>query len=251
MQLRLKLAVVNELELPINYNYYIQSLIYNLLSDSVSLSQKVHDSGYVSDSRRFKLFTFSSLVGKYKIHQKKISFYDEVELEIRTIDDSIFAQLVSSLTAKKAISLGRHVLKIKSIVINYTQLTEDHYHIKMLSPIIVRSTPVGSNTSIFYNPLENAFVTKLNDNCRRKYRAYFNEEMLSDISIKPINFSLKNKVVTSYKDYLLTGWRGEYSIRGDANVLDFLYQVGLGEKNSMGFGAFKIMNKGEYHGRSI
>ena len=53
-------------------------------------------------------------------------------------------------------------------------------------------------------------------------------------------FSLKNKLVTKYKDYLITGWKGEFEIRGDAEVLDFLYQVGLGEKNSMGFGMFVI-----------
>jgi len=49
--------------LPVNYNYLILSMIYRNITPS--LSEFLHSEGYAYEKRRFKLFTFSRLKGKY------------------------------------------------------------------------------------------------------------------------------------------------------------------------------------------
>ena len=39
----------------------------------------------------------------------------------------------------------------------------------------------------------------------------------------------------------ISGWYGEYYLVGKRKYLDFLYQTGLGSKNSQGFGMFDVI----------
>ena len=43
----------------------------------------------------------------------------------------------------------------------------------------------------------------------------------------------------------LTAYSGTYELFGERKYLDFLYQTGLGSKNSQGFGMFEIMENDE------
>ena len=47
-----------------------------------------------------------------------------------------------------------------------------------------------------------------------------------------------DKVVTRYKDTWLTGWTGRYALSSAPETLTFLYNAGLGQRNTAGFGIF-------------
>ena len=47
--------------------------------------------------------------------------------------------------------------------------------------------------------------------------------------------------MTKYQGNYITAWYGKYLISGKRKYLDFLYQAGLGSKNSQGFGMFEII----------
>ena len=64
---------------------------------------------------------------------------------------------------------------------------------------------------------------------------------MTAIKIQPIQISAKDKFVTKYKQSYITGWYGIYKLIGERKYLDFLYQVGLGGKNSQGFGMFELL----------
>ena len=136
--------------------------------------------------------------------------------------------------------IGLNLVKILNVKIEQKKLMGTSYKIRMISPLVVRSTDPETKKTLYYNPFDTEFKSRIMENLERKYQAYYHKVPTGRFDIEPINFSLKNKFVTKYKDYLITGWKGEFEIRGDAEVLDFLYQVGLGEKNSMGFGMFVI-----------
>jgi CRISPR-associated endoribonuclease Cas6 len=56
------LADCGRASLPLNYNHAVASLIYDILSRaSVDFASHLHDTGFESGGRRFKLFTFSRL----------------------------------------------------------------------------------------------------------------------------------------------------------------------------------------------
>ena len=54
-------------------------------------------------------------------------------------------------------------------------------------------------------------------------------------------FKKKDKYVTKYNDFYITGWQGIYELSGKREYLEFLYYVGIGERNSQGFGMFEII----------
>ena len=240
MQLLIELKKIDQFSLPVNYNYLLQSMIYNLLDNKENLSRKIHETGYQIEDKHFKLFTFSLLRGQYKIHGKRIEFLDKVRFEIRTVDKNILLTIVESLLNLETLRIGQNLVKILNVKIGEKKLTGTSYKIRMISPLVVRSTDADTKKTLYYNPFDTEFKSRIMENFARKYQAYYHKVPTGRFDIEPINFSLKNKFVTKYKDYLITGWKGEFGIRGDAEVLDFLYQVGLGEKNSMGFGMFVI-----------
>lgn len=240
MQLLIELKKIDQFSLPVNYNYLLQSMIYNLLDNKENLSRKIHETGYQIEDKHFKLFTFSLLRGQYKIHGKRIEFLDKVLFEIRTVDKNILLTIVESLLNLETLRIGQNLVKILNVKIGEKKLTGTSYKIRMISPLVVRSTDADTKKTWYYNPFDTEFKSRIMENFERKYQAYYHKVPTGRFDIEPINYSLKNKFVTKYKDFLITGWRGEFEIRGDAEVLDFLYQVGLGEKNSMGFGMFVI-----------
>ncbi len=240
MQLLIELTKIDQFSLPVNYNYLLQSMIYNLLDNKEKLSRKIHETGYQIEDKHFKLFTFSLLRGQYKIHGKRIEFLDKVRFEIRTVDKNILLTIVESLLNLETLRIGQNLVKILNVKIGEKKLTGTSYKIRMISPLVVRSTDADTKKTLYYNPFDTEFKSRIMENFERKYQAYYHKVPTGRFDIEPINYSLKNKFVTKYKDFLITGWRGEFEIRGDAEVLDFLYQVGLGEKNSMGFGMFVI-----------
>lgn len=240
MQLLIELKKIDQFSLPVNYNYLLQSMIYNLLDNKENLSRKIHETGYQIEDKHFKLFTFSLLRGQYKIHGKRIEFLDKVRFEIRTVDKNILLTIVESLLNLETLRIGQNLVKILNVKIGHKKLTGNSYKIRMISPLVVRSTDPETKKTWYYNPFERVFKSRIIENLERKFQAYYHKVPIGVFDIEPINFSLDNKIVTKYKDYLITGWKGEFEIRGDAEVLDFLYQVGLGEKNSMGFGMFVI-----------
>ena len=40
--------------------------------------------------------------------------------------------------------------------------------------------------------------------------------------------------------FYVTGWRGSYLLSAEPQVLDLLYQTGLGSRNAQGFGLFDL-----------
>lgn len=140
MQLLIELKKIDQFSLPVNYNYLLQSMIYNLLDNKEKLSRKIHETGYQIEDKHFKLFTFSLLRGQYKIHGKRIEFLDKVRFEIRTVDKNILLTIVESLLNLETLRIGQNLVKILNVKIGEKKLTGTSYKIRMISPLVVRST---------------------------------------------------------------------------------------------------------------
>ena len=59
--------------------------------------------------------------------------------------------------------------------------------------------------------------------------------------IQKIQNSVAKKMVTKYQGHYIIAWYGEYILSGKRKYLDFLYQVGIGAKNSQGFGMIEML----------
>ena len=240
MTVLVSIRLPEPLVLPINYNHILQAVIYNGLSGHGGYSRFLHDEGYGNEKRQFKMFTFSLLDGKYQVKGKKIVFYDEVRFEVRS-PEVFFVQTLANVWKKEGIRFGDRIYSELEVKIVDQSVEEEEIFIQMKTAICVYRTDPETKYTQFYAPDEMEFYQLLKDNFMRKYQACHGVIPEETIEIFPSEVRMKDKMVTKYKGTYLSGWKGIYCLRGKRKYLDFLYQTGLGSKNSQGFGMFDIL----------
>lgn len=239
MQLKIYINLKNEdLQLPINYNHILQGIIYKSLANDHKYQELLHNFG-ITEIFNFKLFTFSSLCGKHYIENKKITFVESIFWEIRSVD-SYFIFLLYEYFKVNGINFNGKILS-PNLVIENKIIREENITIKMNSPICVPQRI--DNTKINYlSPRDNEFEEYINNNFIKKYFSYYNAQPSIDLEITNIELSHKDKLVTSLKNTYIIAWKGVYVLNCSPDYLTFLYNSGLGAKNSQGFGLFEIID---------
>ena len=241
LKIRHKIPQGQELVLPNSYHHILQSIIYTALDISPEFGQKLHNEGYKITNRSYKLFTFSEISGKYRISNGFIIFYEDVHFEVSSVDPYFIKTLKSGLL-EKGITYGHHHFDKLMLEVSDDTIEESSIKIKMISPITVYATDIYTNETEYFSPKDSSFSEYINDNFKRKYEAYCETIPTSNIKIELLkDFTPKLKVITKYHDMYIEAWRGQYVLTGERKYLDFLYQVGLGAKNSQGFGMFEVL----------
>lgn len=239
MQLQITLSG-NKICLPMANSRIIQGLIYKALSENKDYSTGLHEHGYVFKQRKFKLFSFSELRGKYKVVGKEICFEDKVCLEIRSVDSYMIQMLYTYFLQNNTLYLGNNQVNIENLAIDNKMIFCDNIKVKTLSPITVYSTTNDGHTT-YFSPEEEEFYDSIISNAKRKKISYCSETSDFDFSIAPTENTAYVKRVTKFKETIIIAWHGEFFLKGNIDVLNFLYNTGLGSKNSQGFGMFEII----------
>lgn len=228
----------NEIRLPIATGETIQGLIYRALSQDLVFSTEVHNEGNIFDNRKYKLMTFGELKGKYETDGKYITYLSKVKLEIRSADDYLIQLLFSFFLKNKRVYLGSNEVEVSDVKLINNKVFDDRVEIRTLSPITAYVTEDNGHTT-YYSPDDDEFYSLLRTNAYRKWRSRYGDEEF-EFSIRKREGFPVVKRATRYKDTFITAWHGRFVAEGSAKVLDFLYNVGLGGKNSQGFGMFEI-----------
>lgn len=241
MQLFIKIDLVEPLCLPIAYKSLVQGAIYALLRDESDFSQKLHDGDTTSSHRSFKHFCFGDLRGRCTIKNKEITFQQSVQFEIRSLNEELIYRLEHAISLY-GIRLGKYQLYPEIIRrVNY-RVKKPSVKIEMLSPMTLYQTDHDTRYTEYFNPLDKTFGQLLNDNFIRKYRAAYEQEPKGTIELKVLNISSRDQCVTTFKGTIIKAWYGDYLLSGEVKDLDFLFNTGLGSKNSQGFGLFRLIN---------
>ncbi len=243
MQLIIRHKTEPELVLPINYHHIIQAIIYKGMDEMPEHAKQMHDHGYHNGKRSYKLFQFSQLQGKYKIEQRRIIFYENVCFEIRSVDARLILALKQNFETN-GICYGERKFEDLQVIVKDETVDEEDILIKMKTPVTVHFTDRFSRKTFFPRPDERRFMELINENFKRKYNAYSGVFPEENIKIETMRFSERDKYVTKYKGFYISGWYGIYRLQGKRKYLDFLYQAGLGDRNSQGFGMFDLIGGG-------
>ena len=243
MQLYIRHTLNKPLVLPINYNYILQSALFKAMKNSTNINDFVHDSGFEYKNRTYKLFTFSMLSGRYKIEGKQIIFYDEVSFEVRSTESIILRSIKENLENNGITYMEQHY-DVEIVRISDYEVELDEITIRMKTPICIHETyeEDGVSKTYYYSPFDEDFERRICENFENKYESYTMKKPDTKITIEPLEITKRDKVVTKYKGIYISAWKGVYKIKGKRKYLDFLYQVGLGEKNSQGFGMFDVID---------
>lgn len=239
--------------LPIHYNHMVQSAIYATLDNN--FAGFLHDTGFEGGGRRFKLFTFSRLMGVYRFNAAtgEITYTSPLKLIVSSPVEKFCESLVNGLLTKNTLRIGPATFHLQSVRVDRPLITEEvnelndeqiQIRVKTLSPVVVYSTlfrPEGSKYTCYFQPGDSDFSRLAAENLRKKYQAIYGiKPPEGEIHIKPL-YQPKLQII-KYKNFVIKGYSGVLSISGPAPLLQVAMDAGLGAKNSMGFGLIEIIN---------
>ncbi|WP_027410798.1 CRISPR-associated endoribonuclease Cas6 [Anoxybacteroides tepidamans] len=229
---------------PLHYQHYLQGLLYRSLSDE-SFAYFLHERGFRKEKRTFKLFTFSRLFGEHRIHhaEKEITFVDSFQWHVGTVLPELTQQLGEFLLLQPYVQLANQRVIIERVEAEKRTIQQREIEIDMLSPMTVYSTYEtvdGKKKTQFFNPNDEVFPHLIERNFHNKYEAYYGVPPSDRLLIKPVNVRKSDRVVTVFKGFYITAWKGRYKLISSPENLTFLYRVGIGGRNSQGFGMFRL-----------
>jgi len=236
--MQLHLTFSGNINLPIAYRSIQQGMIYRVLSEAdPDYSRYIHDEGQVYQ-KKYKLFTFGPLKGRYVIEEKNIIFTDGTSMEIRSVDEKFIRLLAKSVSEGALIRLGQNDAKVIRSEVTDHHLLVPKASIRLIAPMTVHVTEEDGFTR-FFAPDEPEYLQAVVRNARRKWASLHGTEDGFSLSIEPLP-GRKRMEKTIYKQTYITAFYGDYHLSGSPAAIDMLYQSGLGAKSSQGFGMFDV-----------
>ncbi|MEN6460135.1 MAG: CRISPR-associated endoribonuclease Cas6 [Syntrophomonas sp.] len=246
MRISLVFNADQEITLPIQYNHIVQGFLYNSLSDK-DYSNFLHHTGYELHNKVFRLFTFSRILGSFRINRttEKISFQPPVHIILSSPLEQFITDLAETLIKSNTLFLGQNTLEIASISVHRDISFADKVQIKMLSPMVAYSTVMedGKKRTEYYSPWKSRFTEIAKQNLLSKYQILYGEiPQNQEFKIIPNGMQEKKfKVVANYKGTIIEGYNGIYWLKGNPELIKVAYETGLGSKNSQGFGCWEVV----------
>ncbi len=263
MRVKVFCEMKRESYIPFNYNYQLQSVIYDLIrKSSPEFSLFLHSIGFVEENRQFRLFTFSKLFFN-NCHISERGF-DSVRAFYFFFSTPIlrsYEHLVLGIFANQQFSLRfseseRYEVTITQVESLPETVIGNEMKFVCLSPI-ASSTGMAVNDKIvqhyldYMNPTEREqFTLNLKQNLIKKYRLVNKQEFDGnddftfsfdiDYILKQrgkIRKNIRFKIDSATGKYShIIGMEAPFTIKADPKLISIGYQCGFGEKNSAGFG---------------
>ncbi|MBI9071962.1 MAG: CRISPR-associated endoribonuclease Cas6 [Melioribacteraceae bacterium] len=269
MRLKLTLEPVNNKSMAINYNYSFAAAIYKLLKfGSPQFADFLHDLGFKSAGKTYKLFSFAVRFNKYlKIHNNYIDLnHQTLSLIVSSpLVEQFIKNFVLGTFSENSIEIMadniKSVFEIRQVEILNEPDFNNSAKFKLLSPMVVSSGEEvnGKRRNKFYrindDPLE--FNRVFNSNLYNKYELIYNKPyegkpVLIRWDQDYLDRKIKLKQRTTKKVSILADLKNPidiignvapFELVGDPQLIKTGYQCGFGEKNSMGFGLVEVIDE--------
>lgn len=246
--------------LPQGYSPYVQGLINACIPENITWSGEAG-----AQDAHFKLFTFSQLYARSveridiasrenqsgESHfQYQLAFSSPVWFYLSSPSREFVEALSQRLEQARDLHLERNAVESvhasAARVPDLSRHGQVTWHVRTISPMTVyQSENRDSNSAKYLAPSDPLFARTVLDNAMRKYYAWAQEKApVQGFSIKCLDRT-PHLAVVNFKDTPVRGYTGRFLLTGDIRLLSFLYESGLGGKNSHGFGMFDIIPSGE------
>ncbi len=258
MRFKITLTPQNSSVIPINYQYELSSWIYKrIYSADNKLGSWLHKIGYQQNGKKkFRLFTFSNLfIPKYEIHNDRLKINSrEVKFIVSFLPQDIPITFITGLFEKQEFSIGDKFGKANFNVKMIEKLQEPEFkeemRFKCISSILV-SEKSGNRYAKYISPESDIYSKRLKQNLLRKIESFEKHHKISlgintkrafefELKTKPKSNLITIKAHTPYQSKL-RGYKFDFKIKAQKELLKVGYYAGFGEKNAIGFGCCKII----------
>jgi len=189
-----------------------------------------------------KPFTFSVKFPQYKgIEGNKIVCGNQVSMIFSSDEETLVTAFYNGLKAQQQIIIGEKFPITFNLIhvqlLPFKKITTNKANFKTISPILVNDK--GNNLD-YLSPMQPEFSRAFKfiiAEQARQFQIPCTEEMI-EFEIH----SMKKLPLTHYKQ-TMTSWLGEFSLEAPSNVLQLVYDIGIGVRRSQGFGMLNIVKK--------
>lgn len=235
-----------ELLIPTDYRKNIASLIKEAINSGEEKSE-LYEKYYENKIKNVaKPFTFSLFIPKHKIEKRGENKY-------LVLDSNIIKFFFSSNDYRFLLEFYNGLLNINSDFTLFDYLIEfNHFHLKKQSPVKSNIIKFETLSPVVVRNIEEkkgkGYVTYKNENF--KEMLFFNIRnicqnfMKSDFELKLHDFDInlldcKVAKIFHYNE-IVPCTKGIFEIKAPKEVLNLIYDVGLGARRSQGFGMIEV-----------
>jgi len=233
--------------LPINYHYELASWIYKTLSKGDSeYSEWLHQNGYINDRKQFRMFTFSNLqISNLRINGDRLVLLSEQAiLYLSFLPERATEEFIKGIFTTQTFKLGDWLSGVQCCVQSIEVIAQPAFSQTMtfqtLSPIVISGHLENGKPTYLSPEAPNAAQLLYNNLCA-KYIAYYGKSYTE--AFKPefiLTSPLKRKKITIKANTLqqtyVVGYMGRFSTKLPEELMLLMYETGVGEKGSLGFG---------------
>ena len=241
--------------LPMDYQYYISAWIYKVLKQADrSFAGFLHEKGYgQSETKLYKLFCFSRLnFGKPKIWKEKKLFEipaHEIKLQISFDVNEAAANFIKGIFMQQEFYLGDKFNGIDFKVAGVQALAVPHFsetmHYRLQTPWVVSYKTENYKYPQYLSPGDENFETLAIKHIVEKYNNTRN-----GIPVLPGQIKLNRKSGFKRAGFVMkpgtkeqsriVGNLFEFELAAPAEVQQMVWNAGISEKSSSGFGWCEI-----------
>ena len=250
MRIQILADVGSGITLPINYNHLLVGAIYRFLAESnPEYADFLHDEGYRTAQKRFKLFTFSQLMAeRRRITGEQIHFRSTLAWSVSSPIEQFLSHFADTLLIRGRLSVGQHQLKIIDVNIPRTPNFQSEMQFRCLSPIVMSAVRerAGQRRTHYCLPDDPQLSELIRRNLIRKHEAILGRALQNDtLSFRFDESYIRRKQgrVTRLVDFNNIKVRGimcPFHVSGSRALLQVGYECGFGDKNSAGFGMVEV-----------
>lgn len=247
--------------IPINYQYELSAWIYRVLREAdAGYARFLHDEGYSTGTKLFKLFCFSNLeIPKYSIEKDRIRILmDEVGLSIRFCVFHALEGFIEGLFYRQEFWLGdrrsRVHFRVKSVRAVPLELPAEqeplHVRIRTRSPLLVARKRLAGPDE-YLTPEDPDFGALLLQNLLDKYKAFTQIDASEHWPTESLTFRLcsdrqpRSKLVSlkrgTPQETRVRGWMMDFEVTAPRELIVIGMLAGWGRANSQGFGYGDIL----------
>jgi len=241
MRLKVTFTLTNpNSSLPLNYSYYLASLIYRAMERADSkLSLEMHKPNVP------KLFTFSRLFvpgKKFRIEgERMVLDASEVYFYFSSPRNELVEKFVAGLLVKPEIRMAGCDFTVSEVKVEKERKIGSKEKFITMSPIHVSTAEEngGKRRKIDLYPDNPRFYEILRKNLVKKYMMLHRTPPESEeLEVKPLNVKAKKVRIKDTDNRCV---EMVFVAKGNPELLDIGYKAGFGSKNSMGFGMVKVV----------
>ncbi len=218
--------------IPVNYQHHLSSAIYYFIEENnPDLSSSLHH------SRRFKFFNFSNLkIDRKKVEGEKIHIYPGALLfNFSSPNSEILKATITGMLQTGEITIGKERLAIDRIEILETPQFGTTALFRTLSPVYIDS---GEKPRRDLLPDDPRWKKRLEENTARKYEEYTGKKPPGPTKIGDVYWFRRKRIK------IRESWwhcaNAEFTVQAPPEILLFIWETGIGNKNSQGFGCLEM-----------